>query len=215
MLGKKLRNRLSGFFALLAKPLSILPISPNKFTFLAVPLSITAAWFIYSQNLALALAFVILAVMVDVLDGSFAERKKMKSSFGNYFDAVIDKVVECAFYIGFVFLSPLMAILALAGTMLESYAKPRVGLVIVTDNHDWKAIGERSDRLLALIIGMAIAVLIPQNQEVVISAVLGIIFAMTMTGFVQRVHYAKKLIKKAEKEGNLLPYLKKKTTQNP
>jgi len=208
MLGGKFRQSLKKLFLSITKPLALLPLTPNQFTFLAVPLALIAAYFLYLQNFGFALLFVILAVLVDVLDGGFAANKGLKSNFGNYFDAIVDKVVECIFYVGFAFITPILAILALAGTMLESYAKPRVGLVIIADNHDWPAIGERSDRLLVLIIGLAVAAIIPQNSLLIIQAVLLLIFLLTAAGFVQRVAYAKKLILKAEKEGKLLPYLR-------
>ena len=212
MLGAKFRQSLKKLFLSITKPLALLPLTPNQFTFLAVPLALIAAYFLYSQKLSFALAFVILAVLVDALDGSFAQNKGLKSNFGNYFDAVVDKVVESVFYIGFAFISPILAILALAGTMLEGFAKPRVGLVIITDNHDWPAIGERSDRLLILVLGMLAAVIVSQfllfkYSVFVIEATLLLIFLLTTVGFVQRVAYARKLIVKAEKEKTLLPYL--------
>lgn len=213
MLGGKLRSKLKGLFLAVTKPLALLPLTPNQFTALAIPLALIAAYFLYLQDLLPALVFLILAILVDVLDGSFAYHKGKKSNFGNYFDAIVDKVVECIFYIGFAFISPVFAILALAGTMLESYAKPRVGLVIVADNHDWPAIGERSDRLLALIFGTLAALIVSQffiekYVVFVIEAALLLVFLLTVCGFVQRVSYARKLILKAEKSGSLLPYLK-------
>jgi len=214
MLGGKLRPKLKGLFLAVTKPLALLPLTPNQFTALSIPLAIVSAYFLYAQQLLPALVFIIISILVDVLDGSFAFHKKMKSNFGNYFDAIVDKVVECVFYIGFAFISPILAILALAGTMLESYAKPRVGLVIIADNHDWPAIGERSDRLLVLIFGTLAALIVSQflmfkYAVFVIEATLLLIFLLTLFGFLQRVSYAKKMVLKAEKEGNLLPYLKK------
>jgi len=103
--------------------------------------------------------------------------------------------------------------LALAGTMLESYAKPRVGLVIISDNHDWPAVGERSDRLLVLILGLLAAAVVSQflifkYSIIIVEATLFLIFLLTLVGFAQRVRYARMLILKAEKEGKLLPYLR-------
>ncbi|MBS3058555.1 MAG: CDP-alcohol phosphatidyltransferase family protein [Candidatus Diapherotrites archaeon] len=213
MLGEKFRKRLNALFFAIGKALSILPLTANQFTATSIILALIAAYSLYLQNLPLALVFVILAILVDVLDGSFAEAKKQKSNFGNYFDAIVDKVAECVFYIGFTFITPIFAILALAGTMLESYAKPRVGLVIISDNHDWPAVGERSDRLLVLILGLLAAAVVSQflifkYSIIIVEATLFLIFLLTLVGFAQRVHYARMLILKAEKEGKLLPYLR-------
>ena len=71
---------------------------------------------------------------------------------GNYFETMIDKFVDfimlgslCVFY-------PLASVLALGTSMISSYAKPRVGLIIVTDNRDWPAIGEHADKLIVLLL---------------------------------------------------------------
>lgn len=208
MLGSQFRAKLKKILMDITRPLSALPLTPNQFTFLSVPLAIIAAGFIATWQFGFATVFVILAILIDLLDGSFAEHKKQKTNFGNYWDAVVDKIVECILYIGFAFVSPVFAILALAGTMLESYAKPRVALVIISDNHDWPAIGERSDRLLILIVGMVLAVLLPFYQMQIINLILILIFLITLVGFIQRVSYAKKLVQKAEKENSLLPYLR-------
>ena len=213
MLGGKFRKKLKALLAAAGKALSIIPLTANQFTATSILLALIAALFIANQNLAAGLLFVVLAILVDVLDGSFAEAKKQKSNFGNYFDAIVDKVAECVFYIGFAFITPIFAILALAGTMLESYAKPRVGLVIISDNHDWPAVGERSDRLLVLILGLLAAAVVSQflifkYSIIIVEATLFLIFLLTLVGFAQRVHYARMLILKAEKEGKLLPYLR-------
>ncbi|MFH0954513.1 MAG: CDP-alcohol phosphatidyltransferase family protein [Candidatus Micrarchaeota archaeon] len=207
MLGNKFRSKVKKTLLAVTKPLALLPITPNQFTFLSIPLAAIAAYFIAAGQFGISIFFVVLSILIDVLDGSFAENKKQKTNFGNYWDAVVDKVVESILYVGFVFISPLAAILALAGTMLEGFAKPRVGLVIITDNHDWPAIGERSDRLLILTVGLVLAVLLPVYQSQIIPLVLWLVFLVTAVGFIQRVHYAKGLIEKAEKEKTLLPYL--------
>jgi archaetidylinositol phosphate synthase len=203
MLGQ-IRAKTKKIFLKCGKKLSFLPITPNQFTLLAVPLAIAAAYFFSEQKYFFALIFVLLAILIDVLDGSFATAKNKKTPFGNYFDAVTDKIVESIFYFGFVTTFPLAGFLAFAGTMLNSYAKPRIALVIETNNHDWPAIGERADRLLLLIAGTIVASIYSFAMEFILYA----IFVMTIIGFVQRIFYAKKLIKIAEKEGKILKYIK-------
>ncbi len=149
--------------------------------------------------------------MVDFFDGSFAEAKNQKSFFGNYFDAVVDKIVEAFIYFGLAFNYPLLAFLCFSTTMLVSYAKPRVALVIETDNHDWPAIGERADRLILLLGGLLVVEFIQFYSFDLIQIILGLIVLVNSIGFIQRITYAKNLIKKAEKTGKILPYLKKKS----
>lgn len=202
MLGK-LRKQTRSIVISIAKVLAVLPITANQFTLIAIPLAVIAAYFLAKQNYVLGLVFIILTALIDLLDGPFANVKKQKSNFGNYFDAIVDRVVEVIIYFGLVFAYPLLAFLCIVTSMLITYAKTRAGLVIETDNHDWPAIGERSDRLVLLIIGILIANFISSQS---IQIVLVVIVIINLIGFIQRVFYAKKLIKK----GKVLPYLKKR-----
>jgi phosphatidylglycerophosphate synthase len=207
MLGR-IRKELKPLLIKIAKVISIIPLTADQFTFLAIPLGGVAAYFLATENYLYGLIFVVVSIVMDLLDGSFAIAKGQKSFFGNYLDAIVDKIVEALIYLGFAFNYPLLAFICFSTTMLNSYAKPRVALVIETDNHDWPAIGDRADRLLLLIIGLLLANLIKIKDIDVVQITLGIIAIVTLIGFTQRIIYANKLIKKAEKEGKILPYLK-------
>lgn len=208
MLGQ-IRKDIKPLLRKIAKIISVIPLTANQFTFLAIPLSGVAAYFLATENYLYGLIFVIFSILIDLLDGSFAEAKKQKSFFGNYLDALVDKMVEAIIYFGLAFNYPLLAFLCFSTTMLNSYAKPRVALIIETDNHDWPAIGDRADRLLLLIIGLLIANFITIQNIDIVQITLGIITIITFFGFMQRILYAKKLIKKALREDKILPYLKK------
>jgi len=194
----------------IAKGISFLPISPNVFTTFAIPLAGTAAYFLYTESYLLATLFILLSVFIDFLDGSFAEVKGKKSYFGNYFDAVTDKIVEAIIYLGFSFHYPLVAFICFANSILLSYAKPRVALVIETDNHDWPAIGERADRLILLLLGLVLANFVEYKDWDFVFITLVIVSVLTFIGFIQRILYARNLIRKADKNDTILSYLKKK-----
>lgn len=208
MLGQ-IRKDIKPLLRKIAKIISVIPLTANQFTFFAIPLSGVAAYFLATENYLYGLIFVIFSILIDLLDGSFAEAKKQKSFFGNYWDALVDKMVEAIIYFGLAFNYPLLAFLCFSTTMLNSYAKPRVALIIETDNHDWPAIGDRADRLLLLIIGLLIANFITIQNIDIVQITLGIITIITFFGFMQRILYAKKLVKKALREDKILPYLKK------
>lgn len=210
MLGEQYRKKMRATLITICKPLAVLPLTPNQFSALSIPLAFIAAFFIARHRFGIGFVFLFLALLVDLLDGTFATLKKQKTVFGNYWDAVVDKIVESILYVGFSFVEPVLAVLALASSMLESFAKPRTGLVIITDNHDWPAIGERSDRLLVLSLGVLLAAVFPRVSDLFIQTALGLVFVVTTIGFVQRVQYARQLIQHAEKKGELLPYLQKK-----
>ena len=208
MLGR-IRENIKPLLIKIAKAISLIPLTADQFTFLAIPLGGAAAYFLATENYLYGLIFVIVSIMMDLLDGSFAVVKGQKSYFGNYLDAIVDKIVEALIYLGFAFNYPLLAFICFSTTMLNSYAKPRVALVIETDNRDWPAIGDRADRLMLLIIGLLIANVITIKDIDLVQITLGVIAIVTLIGFIQRILYAKKLIKKAEEEGKILPYLKR------
>jgi len=208
MLGR-IRKDINPLLTKIAKIIAFIPITANQFTFLAIPVAGVAAYFLAAENYLYGAIFVILSIVIDLLDGSFAEAKKQKSFFGNYFDAIVYKIVEAIIYFGLAFNYPLLAFLCFSTTMLNSYAKPRVALVIETDNHDWPAIGDRADRLLLLIICLLLAHFIVIKTIDIVQITLGIIIIITLIGFIQRILYARQLINKALKEDKILPYLKK------
>ena len=210
MIGQ-IRSKVKKSFLLLAKPFAALRIHPNIVSFLGLPLALISAYFILQNDFTFALIFAILAVTMDMIDGSVATLLNKRSNFGNYFETMIDKAVEVILLAPFVILYPLPAFLAISFSLIASYAKPRVALVIITDNRDWPAIGEHGDRLLLLLMGLFISIFYPViNTIPVMELVLYLIFAITLIGTVQRILYAKKLIEEAEKKGMLLPYIKEK-----
>ena len=217
MLGK-LRGQITPLLRKIGEVLSFLPLTSNQFTFLAVILAVVAAYFLATQQFLWGALFVSIASIWDLLDGSFARAKGDNSLFGNYWDDMVDKLVETCFYFGLAVIFPLHAFLAYSFTMLVSYAKPRVALVIEADNHDWPAIGERIDRLLLVVIGLFAAGLGSYfgfwSPLLIIKIMLTAVIAITGLGFIQRIFYAKQLIEKAKKEGKVLPYLRDKDNRN-
>ncbi|RLG68997.1 MAG: hypothetical protein DRO07_02830 [Candidatus Iainarchaeum archaeon] len=209
MLGR-LRDKTKKLAFMLAKPFAVLGVHPNIVSFLGIPLALVAGYFIYSGNYLLASIFALLAITMDFIDGAVAELTKKKSYFGNYFETMMDKYVEMILLGSFVFVFPFESVFALGFSLMESYAKPRVGLVIITDNRDWPAIGEHADKLSLIIIGLLLASFVPAIFGIeTLRIVLWLLIAMTIIGGVQRILYAKKLIEEAERKGKILPYLKK------
>lgn len=209
MLGR-LRPAVSQFVRIIAYPFAAAKINPNLFSAFALPLALAAAYFISLQQFHPAFILALLAVSIDLFDGAVARLQNRQTLFGNYFESMVDKAVEIILFIGCAFLFPLAAICTLGFSMLASYAKPRAGLVIITDNRDWPAIGEHSERMLLLLLGIFLSIF-----SVVFSGMRALEFflwavaAVALIGSVQRIFYAKSLIEEAQRKGNVLPYLKK------
>jgi len=202
----------------IAKIIAKTGITPNQLTTLSIPFALIAAYFLYegslnplnSINWIYAAIWMLIALGIDAVDGALAQVTNKKTNFGNYYDAVVDRIVEIILLAGLAVAFPLLVFLAISFCLLVSYIKARVGLVIVTDNRDWPSLGERSDRLILLWIGVILMIFIPSLQGIlVIEIVMYLIVVITGIGSIQRIHFAYHLIKDAEKRGALLPYLKK------
>lgn len=204
----KLRGKIGFLQNILAWPFIKLKIDPNLISVFGLVLAIIGAYFVTQQNWLLALVFFLLAPTMDLIDGTTARALNKRSNWGNYFETMIDKLVDFAMLGSFAFIPvySIPAVLALGFSAVSSYAKPRVALIVITDNRDWPAIGEHADKLVILLLGLLLAVFGFNYLEYF----LYLIALIAAIGSVQRMIYAKDLIKEAEKKGTLLPYIKKR-----
>ncbi|MEM4598723.1 MAG: CDP-alcohol phosphatidyltransferase family protein [Candidatus Diapherotrites archaeon] len=206
----QMRKKTKPFTYVLAKPFAMLNLHPNIVSFLAIPLILIAAYFIYAKSYLVALIFVLFATMMDFIDGAVAELTKKQSHFGNYFETMIDKYVDFILIASFSFHYPVLSAIAIGLSMISSYAKPRAALVIIADNRDWPAIGEHADKLIIVMFFMLLASFSPKIFGTdTIEIMLWLLIIVTFIGGIQRIIYAKKLIEEAERKGKILPYLKK------
>jgi len=204
----KIRGNVGSLQRILSAPFIWLRVDPNIVSILGLVFAIIGAFFVTQQNWLPALIFFILAPAMDLADGAVARALNKRSNWGNYFETMIDKLVDFAMLGSFVFVPGLAAasVLALGFSAVSSYAKPRVALIIITDNHDWPAIGEHADKLVLILVALLLAAL---GIDLIVWF-LYLIALICAIGSVQRMIYAKGLIRVAEKKGNLLPYIKKR-----
>jgi archaetidylinositol phosphate synthase len=175
----------------IASPLARLGVPPNAFSVSAVPLAGGAAWAMVTAHWPVAFLCAALSGLVDLLDGTVARLQDRESPFGNYLDTMLDRIVEVVLYLGLVLVWPIPAATALAFSMLVSYAKARVALVIPTDDRDWPGMGDRADRIAMLLLGLLAASV---GFPLVLRAVVWLIAGTTIVGTAQRMVYAHKLI---------------------
>jgi len=182
------------------KPIAATGVSPNAMCALSLPLAAIAAFFIYAQNWPWALGFMLASIVIDNIDGAVARAQKTVSKWGSYWDVMVDKHVEMIIYLGFVPAHPVLAFLAATLTMLNSYAKPSAALRIPLGNADWPAIGERADRLIVLLAGVLTAIYYPVLFGIsTIQITLCLVTTVCVIGDVQRMRFAKKLIRNYER----------------
>ena len=132
MITRQLRDHLqSGLIEHIRRHPAWYPISPNVLTAGALVLAVPACWAISERHCLLAVLFILLSGAVDLVDGCVARGLDKTSKFGSYWDAMVDRYVDCLLYLGFVLDGfELAAFLATTGTVLTSYAKPRTAMVV-------------------------------------------------------------------------------------
>ena len=147
-----LRGKIVPLQNFLAWPFIKLKISPNAISIMGLLLAIIGGYFVFLQEWLPALIFFILAPTMDLIDGKVARTLKKVSNWGNYFETMIDKMVDFIMLGSFVFVPGLeiASVIALGSSMLSSYAKPRVALIIITDN---RATSEMRDFLFSFLLG--------------------------------------------------------------
>lgn len=141
----------------------------------------------------------VIAVLTDMADGEVARLRGHVTPLGNYYDAVLDRVREGVLLFGLIPYSSNLVALAILGSFLTSFAKARTSLVIITDNRDWKGVGDHADRAVMILLCYAF----PQY----ISTTLSLLVGVTWSCFFFRMRQAEEMIKKARGE-ELLPYLR-------
>ena len=186
---------------LVARPFVRAGISANAITLAAIPLSTLAGLFIAKGFFAVGFWLALPTILLDFLDGAVARASKSESLFGNHLEAVVDRYVEGAILVGLAVHYPLLAGSALTFSVLVSYIKARVGLVIVSDNSDWPGIGDRTDRMILLLVALQLLA-----QERVWLGQLGLLalVVVALVGTVQRMLHSKRLIEEAQAKGQTL-----------
>jgi phosphatidylglycerophosphate synthase len=187
-----------------ARLIARLGISPNVVSAGVLLLAPIACYLIVMRSYALAMAFVILSGVVDSIDGCVARAMNRVTKFGTYWDAMLDRYVDCILYLGFLLDGFVLATFAATcGTLLTSYAKPRTAITADLFAYDWPTIGERGDRFVLLIVGLLTASIAPTLGGVsTIRIMLWAIAIMTNVGAIQRMVYTYRHLEHGKAEGS-------------
>lgn len=100
------RKKLQPYFDAPAKLCVHLKIKPNAITISAFIIGIGCGLSIALARPWTALVLLVLSGFLDIIDGSVARLLGKSSKFGAFLDLVLDKMVESAVILGFVFLLP-------------------------------------------------------------------------------------------------------------
>jgi phosphatidylglycerophosphate synthase len=172
----------------LGRFLGVLPFPPAFYTLLGLVLALVAAYTYQDSPLQAAL-WGTAASLTDFVDGAVARAQNKTSAWGNYLEAIVDRLVELILLLAMSGLGPVTS-WAIAACMLISYAKPRAALVTPLDNHDWPGIGDHADRMVILLLSMAAA----QFSGSLAQAGLALLTGVALVGALQRLRYAYQII---------------------
>jgi CDP-diacylglycerol---glycerol-3-phosphate 3-phosphatidyltransferase len=149
--GKFILDRIVGF-------LSRRKINPNYITFLGVLISFWAAWEFGRGRFFIGGLVIILAGMLDMLDGAVARVSRTETQYGAFFDSVIDRYSDViilqglmVYYAGKHMLGYVVLVgVVFLGAVMTSYARARAESLIPSCKIGFM---ERPERIVLLIIG--------------------------------------------------------------
>ena len=98
--GAEIKGVVKGWLTIsyfICRPLKTLRVTPNVLTYLSLLLAIAYLYFIETNW---AIAFLVLSLMADGLDGTLAIMSKKVSKWGAALDSIVDRVVETLWALG-------------------------------------------------------------------------------------------------------------------
>src|SRR5258707_10514284 len=142
----------------IVRALSLARIHPNVLTALGLAINIVAA-ILFGKGRFLAAGLVVLGAGVfDMVDGRVARASNTATSFGAFFDSVVDRYSDMALYMGLLvyyaragrFLYLVLVALVMAGSVMISYTRARAESLIPSCKVGFL---ERPERIVLIIIG--------------------------------------------------------------
>ena len=182
--------------------LDSLGVSPFLVSVFGLAFSLYGAVVVAGGSLFQGAVFLLLSGLCDVIDGDLARRRNAVSKFGAFIDSTFDRVTEFAYFGGILMLTVnrgggfqdwqvIVILVALAGSVLTSYARARAeGLDIGCT----VGIMERPERIALLLLGLLLGYRI-------LMAVMTILAVTSVYTFVQRVAHVHRESRAEENTG--------------
>jgi len=156
MVLNKYRSAVDGILTKLAKP--FMRVHPNTITLVSLFFAFLAGFSFYltyitPSFLFLAFASIIIAALLDAIDGKVARIKHISSPRGDFLDHLVDRYADMLIIIGIgfsIYSTPLFALLALSGVFVTSYVGTQAQAVGL--KRLYGGLMGRADRLVILII---------------------------------------------------------------
>jgi soluble lytic murein transglycosylase len=199
MLGRY-RDRVRAWSDPAGRILFRLHLRPNHLTVAGLAASVVAASCFIAGQTRTAGFVLIVAGLLDLLDGSLARASGQVTAFGAFLDSVIDRYSDIAVMLGIVVLyarmpnprGALVAMAGLAGSVMVSYIKARAESIGVECS---VGLMERPERLICLIGGAILDVMEPA---------LWVLALMANLTAVQRIVFTRRMIRAEPRRARLL-----------
>ena len=174
----RLRGSLAHVLSALGSAAAKLIPRPTAWTLIGFFFAFFAFLFYGGGHPAIAGFFVLVSGFFDVLDGAVARATGRTSARGSFLDSTLDRVTEVVIFSGIIvgnYAAPLLVVLALSFSLLVSYTRAKGDALGVS--LAGVGIGERSERMVVLIVASLLSV---------VSLGILIILLLALITFVQR-----------------------------
>ncbi|MBD3206890.1 CDP-alcohol phosphatidyltransferase family protein [Candidatus Bathyarchaeota archaeon] len=198
MVSSNLKKHFESMFKTLVIPLGKIGIKPNHLTVLGLITALVTAWF-YSNHVNNSLMLVFAGIMIlvsgllDALDGILARSTDQVTSFGGFFDSVIDRYSDLVIISGIIIgklIHPVIGLAALIGSVMVSYTRSRAE----AEGVSMSGVGfaERAERMIFLSFSSIVSFFWIDALK------WGIILLTLLSNFtvIQRILYFKKEVEK-------------------
>jgi CDP-diacylglycerol--glycerol-3-phosphate 3-phosphatidyltransferase len=138
MLREGISAAINGLKAFLVGCLKIIGANPNILTFIGLLVNIYIAWLFSDGRIVLAGYLMILSGAFDVLDGAVAKATGKITTFGGFFDSVIDRYSDLVIWLGIIIFYArignmsyvLLTGIGMIGSIMISYNRARAENII-------------------------------------------------------------------------------------
>ena len=176
MIGPKIGHRLDpviiSFYRFVFRSTAV---TPNTISIAGTLFGFLAAFLVFFEHPALGAGSLLIAGLLDILDGAVARTSGQVTQFGGFFDSVLDRYTDLSIMGAIIFVyvrhnqfeHALLGFAAVVGTALIPYARARAEAASISCK---TGILERPERIVLLLVGLFISLLL--DYVVIILAVL-------------------------------------------
>ena len=158
MISRKIGAGAQVILRAIIKILVFLRINPNHLTFLGFVMSIVTAYAFARGHFGTAGVILIIAGLLDMVDGVVARNTQSETPFGAFFDSVMDRYSDVVLFIGILIyyarvgsvLYVVLAAIVMAGSVMTSYTRARAESLVPSCQVGFL---ERAERIVLIIIG--------------------------------------------------------------